>query len=184
MKKLWSMMLCGCLVLSLAGCGNTGNDTQDVDTTETQSIVEETQETAADDTAYTMVNTNALGGTEYDGYAVEVLSYSFDDEWRNYEDEDAVNAVCIRFYYENGNEEPYYLLESFGITPYQDGVELEYISLNSDNEEAQNTIQSVKDGASVYCLMVFELISDSDVELRITEPTANADLLLELTLTK
>ena len=109
---------------------------------------------------YTPVNEGALWGAEYEGMRV------------------------VRFYFENGNADPFYLLESFGVFPYQDGTELDYISLNSDDEECTNVAKSVKDGAGIYCKMAFRTISDSEVELRILEPTAEAAVIGKLTLTK
>lgn len=125
-----------------------------------------------------------LAEAEYDGCKVSVLDYEYDEAWQSYSDDPGTPAVCIRFYFENENTDPFYLLESFGIAVYQDDTEIEYISLNSEDEEAQNTITSVMDGAGIYCMMAFETTSDSDVELRITEPIADADPLIELILTK
>lgn len=162
LKRISYLVLCACMLFTLTGCGNAAG---------------------SQETEYAPVNEEALRGTEYDGCRVEVLSYEY-DEWCSYTDEAGVPAICIRFYYENSNDDPLYLLESFGIAAYQDGTELDYISLNSDDEEALNTTVSVKGGAGIYCMMAFETTSDSIVELRITEPTAEADPLVELNLEK
>lgn len=163
LKRISYLVLCACMFFMLTGCGSTAG---------------------SQETEYAPVNEEALWGTEYDGCRVEVLSYEYDEEWHSYTDDPGVPAVCIHFYYENSNEDSLYLLESFGIAAYQDGTELDYISLNSDNEEALNTTVSVKDGAGIYCMMAFETTSNSVVELRITEPTAEAKLLAELNLEK
>ena len=162
MKRVLSMVMCVCMVLALSACGTT----------------EEPQ------AEYTPVNENVLWGTEYQGTKVEVLSYEYDEDWHSYSDVSEGPAVIVRFYFENGNADPFYLLESFGVFPYQDGTELDYISLNSDDEECTNVAKSVKDGAGIYCKMAFRTISDSDVELQILEPTADAAKLTELTLKK
>ena len=163
MKRVWSTVLCICMVLALSACGAT------------------TEEPKAE---YTPVNENALWGTAYQGTKVEVLSYEFDEDWHSYTDVSEGPAVIVRFYFENDGEDPLYMLESFGVFPYQDGTELDYISLNSDDEECMNVAKSVKDRAGIYCKMAFRTISDSDVELQILEPTAEAAKLTELTLAK
>lgn len=61
-------------------------------------------------------------------------------------------------------------------------LELNYISLNSDDDEAMNTTVAVENGAGIYCMMAFETASDSAVELQITEPTAEAKSLVKLKL--
>lgn len=166
LKRISYFVLCTCVFLMLTGCGNS------------------TTSTDPQETKYTPVNEGALWGTEYDGYKVEVLSYEYDEEWHSYTDEAGVPAICIRFYYENSGEDPLYLLESFGIAAYQDGTELNYISLNSDDDEAMNTTVAVENGAGIYCMMAFETTSDNAAELQITEPTAEAKSLVKLKLEK
>jgi len=163
MKRVWSAVLCACMVLILSACGGTAQEAE---------------------TEYTPVNEGALCGAEYENTKIEVLSYEYDDDWHSSEDVSEGAAVIVRFYFENDGEDPLYMLEAFGVTPYQDGTELEYISLNSDDTECTDVTTSVKDGAGIYCKMVFRTTSDSDAELQITEPTADAAKLAELTLTK
>jgi hypothetical protein len=163
MKKILCVVFSLIMIFALSGCGGAG--TEDAE-----------QE-------YTPVNEDALWGAEYDGTKIEVLSYEFDDNWHSYVDVDEGPAVIVRFYFENDGEDPLYLLESFGIFLYQDGTELDYISLNSDDEECTNVAKSVLDGAGIYCKMAFQTISDSDVELRISEPN-DLDVLTKITLTK
>lgn len=163
MRKILCAVLCAVMVFALSACGGTAEETK---------------------AEYTPVNEGALWGAEYEGMRVEVLSYEFDADWHSYADVSEGPAVIVRFYFENGNADPFYLLESFGVFPYQDGTELDYISLNSDDEECTNVAKSVKDGAGIYCKMAFRTISDSEVELRILEPTAEAAVIGKLTLTK
>lgn len=163
MKRLWSLVLCACMVFMLSACGGAAEETQ---------------------ATYTPVNEGALWGTEYQSTKIEILSYTFEDDWHSYEDVSEGAAVIVRFYFENDGEDPLYMLESFGVYPYQDGAELEYISLNSDDEECTNVTASVKDGAGIYCKMAFRTTSNSNVELQILEPTAEAAKLKELTLAK
>ena len=163
MKRILSAVLCAVMLFALTACGGS------------------TEETKAE---YTPVNDGALWGAEYEGTKVEVLSYEYDENWHSYADVAEGPAVIVRFYFENDGGDPLYMLESFGVFPYQDGTELDYISLNSDDEECTNVAKSVKDGAGIYCKMAFKTISDSDTELRILEPTAEAATIGTLTLAK
>lgn len=163
MKRILSAVLCAVMLFTLTACGGS------------------TEETKAE---YTPVNDGVLWGAEYEGTKVEVLSYEYDEDWHSYADVAEGPAVIVRFYFENDGADPLYMLESFGVFPYQDGTELDYISLNSDDEECTNVTKSVKDGAGIYCKMAFKTISDSDTELRILEPTAEAATIGTLTLAK
>lgn len=160
MKRIGSLVLCVCMILVLSVCSSVA-------------MAEE---------EYTPINEGALCGTQYENAKLEVLSYEYDDDWHSYEDVSEGAAVIVRFYFENDGEDPLYMLESFGVLPFQDGVELEYISLNSDDKECTNVTTHVKDGAGIYCKMAFRTTSDSDVELLISEPTAEAAKLAELVL--
>lgn len=113
---------------------------------------------------------------EYGDCTVEITGGRF---LSNYE---GIPAVSVAFAYRNDSADPLYLLESFSIHAYQDGVELDYISLNDGSEAAQNTITAVKDGAGLQCVMVFAVNSGSPVEVRVCTPTADAAQLATATL--
>jgi len=113
---------------------------------------------------------------EYGGCTAEITGGRF---LSNY---DGAPAVSVAFAYQNNGADPLYLLESFNIRAYQDGVELDYISLNDESEKAQNTITGVKDGAGLQCEMVFATRSGSPVEVRVCAPTETAERLATATL--
>ena len=121
------------------------------------------------------------GVAKFDTTQINILGAEFTDEYKDAEDTPGTPAVMVRFHFKNDGAEPLYALESFGIHAYQDGVELDRISLNDQiHEEAQNIIRGVKDGAEIDCMIAFATKSDGPVEVRITEPTAEAkDLLTE-----
>ena len=115
---------------------------------------------------------------EYDDRTADILGAEF---LADYEGAPAVR-VTIRF--QNDNSSPAYLLESFNIQAFQDGIGLDYISLNDESRAAKNTITAVKNGASIECAMVFALRSDSEVKLELSTPTADADLLAQQTFSR
>lgn len=111
------------------------------------------------------------GVAKYDKTQVEILGAEFTDDYKEVEDANGIPAIMVRMHFKNDGNEPLYLLESFGIYAYQDGTELDYISLNDQiREEARNVARGVKDGAELDCIMAFATISDSPVEVRISEP--------------
>ena len=131
---------------------------------------------AAADTAPAQIS----GGTaEYDGAKLEVTGAEFVEDYTDTDGAEGIPAVMVHLRFTNEGADPLYALESFGIAAYQDGAELEMVSLNDDlHEEAGNIIAGVKDGAGIDCMAVFATVSDSPVEIRITEPTADAALLV------
>ena len=163
MKRVVSFLVCLCLACSVVACGGSA---------------------PVKKAEYVPVNADVLWGTELNGYKAELLSWAYTADWKSNADEPGTPSILLRFYFENDNHDPLYLLESFAISLYQDGKELSFISLNSDTEECLNAVKEVKDGASLFCEMAFAAISDSAAELRVTEPTAEANLLLEKTLIK
>lgn len=77
--------------------------------------------------------------------------------------------------YTNANTEPYYAYCSFGVKALQNGVGLNDVS-NINGDEAA-LIKELKDGASLEVHYLFELTDDSEVEVLVTEPTADADVI-------
>ncbi|MBO5639053.1 MAG: DUF5067 domain-containing protein [Oscillospiraceae bacterium] len=125
------------------------------------------------------------GKAAYEDREIEILGAEFTDDYKDIEDSAGRPAVMVRMHFKNSGADPLYALESFGIRAYQDGTELEFISMNdSVHEEAQNVTIGLKDGAEIDCMMAFATISDSPVEVRITEPTAEAKLLTSKTFEK
>lgn len=164
MKKKITVLLATCilLVLSLAACGSSESAADPKDTAE---AVE--------------------GRAVYEDREIEILGAEFTDDYKDIEDSAGRPAVMVRMHFKNSGADPLYALESFGIRAYQDGTELEFISMNdSVHEEAQNVTTGLKDGAEIDCMMAFATISDSPVEVRITEPTAEAKLLTSKTFEK
>ena len=115
---------------------------------------------------------------EYGGCTAEITGGRFLSSY------EGAPAVSVAFTYQNDSADPLYLLESFSIHAYQDGVELDYISLNDESETAQNTIRAVKDGAGLQCVMVFATRSGNPVEVRVCTPTETAAQLATATLTQ
>ena len=125
------------------------------------------------------------GKAAYEDREIEILGAEFTDDYKDIEDSAGRPAVMVRMHFKNSGADPLYALESFGIRAYQDGTELEYISLNDDvHEEARNITTGLKDGAEINCMMAFSTTSDSPVEVQITAPTADADLLTSQTFEK
>lgn len=163
MKKITALLLTCFLALSLAACGSSEAATAEP---------EETTEAAE-------------GKAVYEDREIEILDAEFTDDYKDVEDGEGVPAVMVRLHFKNNGADPLYALESFGIRAYQDGAELEFISLNDDvHEEAQNITTGLKDGAEIDCMMAFATTSDSPVEIQITEPTADANLLTSQTFEK
>ena len=125
------------------------------------------------------------GVAVYDKTQIEILDAEFTDKYKDINDAEGIPAIMVRFHFKNDGTEPLYAFESFGIDAYQDGIELDFISLNDNvHEEAHNVIRGVKDGAELDFMMAFATKSDSPVEVRITEPTAEAKELLTETFEK
>ncbi len=120
-----------------------------------------------------------LGTTaEYGGCTAAIQSAEFLSDY------EGSPAVRVTIDFRNDNPDPYYLLESFAIHAFQDGKEIDYVSLNDPSPAAQNTLTAVSDGKSLVCAMVFALRSDSPVTLELSTPTADAELLARQTFTR
>lgn len=118
-------------------------------------------------------NTNEQVGV-YKGYEVKILGSEFLIDYNG------APAICISFEYRNNNKTPNYLISSFSIRAFQDGEEIEWISVNDPDELTQNSITSVMDGKSIFCNMIFRLNTpDKKVNVRIATPTADEILLTE-----
>lgn len=111
---------------------------------------------------------------EYENCTAEISSAALIP---NYE---GSQAIRIAFSFQNNGADAQYLLESFDIRAYQDDTELEYVSLNDQSEQAQNTIKAVKDGGQVECVMVFSMIQEGPVEVKICTPTADQKQLAQV----
>ena len=163
MKKITALLITCILALSLAACGSS------------EPAAAEPEETAE----------ATEGKAVYGEQEIEILGAEFTDDYKDVEDGEGVPAVMVQLHFKNNGADPLYALESFGIRAYQDGTELEYISLNDDvHEEARNITTGLKDGAEINCMMAFSTTSDSPVEVQITAPTADADLLTSQTFEK
>ena len=161
-KKITALLITCILAFSLAACGSSESAADPKDIAE---AVE--------------------GRAVYEDREIEILGAEFTDDYKDVEDGEGVPAVMVQLHFKNNGADPLYALESFGIRAYQDGTELEYISLNDDvHEEARNITTGLKDGAEINCMMAFSTTSDSPVEVQITAPTADADLLTSQTFEK
>lgn len=173
-RPIVALLCCCLLVLGLSACDSADiTDPVDEELVETVDNADLTEEDTAEETNVTDTDETVGTVAEYEGCTAEILDGTFLDD---YEGAPAFQ-VTIRF--QNDNADPYYLLESFSILAFQDGVEIEYVSLNDESEAAQNTITALTDGASLDCVMVFATDSDSPVELSIYTPTAEAVLLAQ-----
>lgn len=124
------------------------------------------------------------GKASYDDKEIEILGAEFTDQYTGY-GEQAIPAIMVRMHFKNNSADPNYPLSSFGIRAFQDGTELEYVSVNDyDHPEAKNATKEVKDGAEYDVMMAFATISDSPVEVRITTPTASETPLTIVTFEK
>lgn len=124
------------------------------------------------------------GKASYDDKDIEILGAEFTDEYTGYS-EQPISAIMVRMHFKNNSADPNYPLSSFGIRAFQDGTELEYVSVNDyDHPEAKNATKEVKDGAEYDVMMAFATISDSPVEVRITTPTASETPLTIMTFEK
>lgn len=117
------------------------------------------------------------GKASYDDREIEILGAEFTDSY-NGAGSQPISAIKVRMHFKNNSPDPTYPVSAFGIRAFQDGTELEYVSMNDfDNQEARNAIKEVKDGAEYDAMMAFATTSDSPVEIRITTPTASETLL-------
>lgn len=124
------------------------------------------------------------GKASYDDREIEILGAEFTDSYTGMGSQ-SIPAIKVRMHFKNNSPDPTYPVSAFGIRAFQDGIELEYVSMNdNDNQEARNAIKEVKDGAEYDAMMAFATTSDSPVEIRITTPTASETLLTSMTFEK
>lgn len=124
------------------------------------------------------------GKASYDDHEIEILGAEFTDSYTGMGSQ-SIPAIKVRMHFKNNSPDPTYPVSAFGIRAFQDGTELEYVSMNDhDNQEARNAIKEVKDGAEYDAMMAFATTSDSPVEIRITTPTASETLLTSMTFEK
>ena len=80
-------------------------------------------------------------------------------------------VVKVEATYTNKNAEPLYVLSAFAVRAFQNDKELTDVSdINGDEE---SLILEVKDGQCVSVNYAFILDDDSEVEIRIGEPTSD-----------
>ena len=92
--------------------------------------------------------------------------------------EEQKQILTVQATYTNNNSEPLYALSCFGVKVFQDDVEQTNISNINGSEEA--LIKEIKDGQSLQVSYVFELTTDSPVEILVCTPTANEEIIARL----
>lgn len=92
-------------------------------------------------------------------------------------DVDGVQVVRLHFTYTNKGSDGMYMLESFVVRAFQDDKELTDLTDINDDPDSAKLIVEVKDGEIIECSYVFQMTSDSDVEVRVCTPTADEKLL-------
>ena len=92
-------------------------------------------------------------------------------------DIDDVSMVRIHFTYTNKGSDGMYMLESFVVRVFQEDKELADLTDINDDPDSAKLIVEVKDGETIECSYVFQLASDSDIEVRVCTPTADEELL-------
>ena len=124
------------------------------------------------------------GKASYDEQEIEILGAEFTDKYTGYTSQ-PIPAIMVRLHFKNNSATPLYAMECFGIKAFQDGVELDFVSLNDyDHQEALDFTKEVKDGAEIDCMAAFATTSDSPVEVRLTTPTASETPLTIMTFEK
>ena len=81
--------------------------------------------------------------------------------------------VRIHATYTNNSQEPYYALSCFAVRAFQDDRQINDVSDINGDEAA--LIREIKNGETIDVTYVFELQSDSVVEILVGEPTADMD---------
>lgn len=101
----------------------------------------------------------------YEDYTLKLENAEFDV------DEEGRNVIKVYATYTNNSSEPQYALSCFVLKAFQNNVEITDLSDINGNEST--LIEEVKDGASLSVSYVFELTDESDVEVLVSEPTAD-----------
>ena len=154
---IFVFMLClnGCVVIE-DGSIDTSSENNIVETSDTDTQTEPIEE-----------RTNIAN---YNNTLLEITDVVF------YSSEDGYDMVKITAIYTNNNSELMYALCSFGVKVIQDDLVLEDCSDINGSEESLT--KEIRHGETVEVSYVFKLSSLSDIEVLISSPTAEEEILV------
>lgn len=148
------------LAVMLTACGSSvdtsANNTAD-NTKDTGSAQTAQQETPKEDAA--PASEGDLGD-----YHVKIL-----DAETGLKDYDGNPVIGVKYEYTNNGEENMMFDVAVNAQAFQDGVQLELAFMDEFSDEYENSSKEIKTGTTLTCEMYYALISDSEVEVEVTE---------------
>lgn len=160
-KRILALVAASMMLLTmLAGCGSSGdtsaNNTAD-NTKDTGSAQTAQQETPKEDAA--PASEGDLGD-----YHVKIL-----DAETGLKDYDGNPVIGVKYEYTNNGEENMMFDVAVNAQAFQDGVQLELAFMDEYSDEYENSSKEIKTGATLTCELYYELTSESDVEIEVSE---------------
>ena len=97
------------------------------------------------------------------------------------EDYEGTPVIVIRYEYTNNSEENMMFDLAVNAQAFQDGVQLDLALVDEYSEEYENSSKEIKTGTTITCEVYYELTSESDVEIEVSELISLSNKKLEKT---
>lgn len=169
-KKLMAAAIAAMLLAMLTACGSSGStDTSTSAAQDTGSAQTAQQETPKED---------AVPASEGDlgDYHVKIL-----DAETGLKDYDGNPVIGVKYEYTNNGKENMMFDAAVNAQAFQDGVQLELAFMDEFSDEYENASKEIKTGATLTCELYYELTSESDVEIEVSELISFGDAKLTKT---
>ena len=157
-RKLMMMAAAAMLAVMLAACGGSGDATPQNDAGSTTADASTSANGAA----------SAEAGAPEEGdlgdYHVKIL-----DAETGLKDYDGNPVIGVKYEYTNNGKENMMFDVAVNAQAFQDGVQLELAFMDEFSDEYENVSKEIKTGATITCELYYELTSESDVEIEVSE---------------
>lgn len=171
MKKRILLLAMGAMLLSLlTACGGSGDTSENTDAAQDSGSAQAAEsETSEKETAPS--SEGALGD-----YYIKIL-----DAETGLTDYEGNPVIGVKYEYTNNGEENMMFDIAVNAQAFQDGVQLDLALVDEYSEEYENSSKEIKTGTTITCEVYYELTSESDVEIEVSELISLSNKKLEKT---
>lgn len=157
-RKLMMIAAAAMLAVMLTACGGSGDTAPQNDAGSTSAGAS----TSANDAAN--AETGAADEGDLGDYHVKIL-----DAETGLKDYDGNPVIGVKYEYTNNGKENMMFDVAVSAQAFQDGVQLELAFMDEYSPEYENSSKEIKTGATITCELYYELTSESDVEIEVSE---------------
>ena len=157
-KRLMAIAIAAMLLAMLTACGSSGDTAPQNDAGSTAAGAS----TGANGAANAETETTDEG--DLGDYHVKIL-----DAETGLKDYDGNPVIGVKYEYTNNGKENMMFDIAVSAQAFQDGVQLELAFMDECSPEYENSSKEIKTGATITCELYYELASESDVEIEVSE---------------